>query len=163
MNQYGIVALAFGLPDTISSNVEIGRETADASRRYCAAIFTQHGVMVPHVQSTVTYMHEDEPGSPTLRITRAAVSWAVAHGITTLVIVCATPHAKRCMRDMHVAIDESGITMNLILDSAAASIPEGVWFSPDSTQERTRTKASWKRRELILLYMPLWLYKRVAA
>jgi hypothetical protein len=39
---------------------------------------------------------------------------------------------------------------------------EEEWFCPDSTQERTRSREAWDKRERILKFMPFFLYKCIA-
>ena len=160
----GVIAFAFGTPFSISPNVRIACIARKKARELNASIYTQQDVRLI-TTSPVEYTDEEHNNPPpTLRIARGAIKWAVRNGIQELWVVAAKPHAWRAMRDLRMARREAGasIEINLCLEEID-QYPADSWFSLDSTQERTRTHQAWRNRELILRYLPFWIYKRVAS
>ncbi len=158
----GVVAFAFGTPYTTQAN----REIRNIAARCSAPIFTQQDIQFPDIWNMdVTYCVEKsgEP-PPTLRIAREAVQWAVRLGIDEVTVVAARPHLWRAMRDMKMALKESGATYILVTKSSeVGQHPDDSWYSADSTQERARSARAFLPREYTLRLMPSWLYKMVAS
>jgi hypothetical protein len=85
----------------------------------------------------------------------------MANGVTTLYVACAYPHLWRCRRDLKLAIKEKKANIEIRIRPEA--LKKKGWFCKDCTQSRTKTKSNWYFRELILMIMPVWLYKKIAS
>ncbi len=157
----GIVAQAFGVPSSLLSNRLISEIASRKARELCAPVYTQVDVMVePKIEVEFT---KEQPGypPPTLRIARGAVQWAMRRGITNLLIVAAKPHMWRCVRDLTYAVREAGAQIK-VNACEEVRLYSNEWFCVESGQKRTRTKWEWWSRELIIMLMPFFIYKRIA-
>jgi len=163
----GVVAFAFGAPDSIYSNYIIGVIAAMKAEECGASIYTQADICIEAVFSSIEVEYtEEELGNPppTLRIARGAVLWAKKHGVRELWIAAAKPHLWRCVRDLKYATREASEAITVyVCERVESSREDEDWFCPDSTQERTRSREAWEKRERIVRWMPMWLYKRVAS
>jgi|SRR3989344_623184 len=166
----GVVAFAFGVPSTILSNQNIAWIAWRKARELGALVFTQRDVDVNAnfqiCSVDVDHVREESDNPPpTLRIAREAVRWAKQRGVTELYVVAAEPHLRRCVRDLMEADRElNGVyTLPIIFCGEISRVSDNDWFCSESTQERTRSRKAWNRRERILRMMPFWLYKRVAS
>lgn len=164
----GIVALAFGMPPSVMSNVAI-RETAQAAALALdAPIFTQYDCGITTDDSPVGVRHITEtPGKPppTLRICRAAAQWATALCLDEVHVIGAPPHLWRCMRDMKESLGEigSGIrTYSWAEPELRDSHPPGFWFCAEGTQWYTNRRLNWAIRDIILKCMPWRMYSLIA-
>ncbi len=158
----GVVAFAFGSPNTILSNRRIAQIATKKAWELSCTIYTQADV---RIDDPVFVEHIDEdPGMPppTLGIARGAVKWAKRHGIAQLWIVVAKPHLWRVERDLLKVISEAGTKIDLRVCEEIYQYEEDSWFCPDSTQERVRSSELWNKRERILKLMPFFIYKRMA-
>lgn len=149
----GVVAFAFGTPDTLPVNKYIGLTAASLG----LPIFSQIEVPLTGVRD-VTLIEGKE--LPTLRIARGAIAWANKRNISSLHVFCAPPHAWRCLRDLREAAREAGVSKYFY---RPIILREEGWFDKDSDQPRTRSWLAWNARELILRHMPYGLYARIAA
>ena len=159
----GIVAFAFGVPETIRSNQCIAEMASRKALELSAPVYTQRDIRVePGIEVMYT---EEEPGNPppTLRIARGAVRWAKKRGFVELWIVAAKPHLWRCLCDMKAAVREAGGGIVVRAFKEIEQVPEDEWFCSDSTQERTQSREAWNKRERIVRLMPFCIYKRVAS
>ncbi len=160
----GIVAFAFGAPETINSNQLIAHIALQKAREFNAPVYTQLDVRVePGIKVTYT---DEKPGQPppTLRIARGAAQWAKRQGLVELWIVAARPHLWRCVRDLTQSVREAGAPIVIrVCNKEIYRFPEDEWFCPDSTQPRARSRKDWQGRERILKFMPFFFYKRVAS
>ena len=163
----GIVAFAFGTPDSIFPNWLIAKITLRKARELNAPIYTQRDIrinvlMEPRIE--VRYIKEkpDNP-PPTLRIARGAVQWAKQHRLTELWVVAAKPHLWRVLRDVQQSVQEDGALIEVHVCEEIKQYSKDSWFWPYSTQKRTRSWKNWWPRELILRLMPFFIYKRVAS
>ncbi len=148
----GTVAFAFGTPKELESNRQIGAVASATGN----PIYSQEEVPLgPELD--VTYIEGSEV--PTLRIARGALSWAQKRGLRSLRVVCAEPHAWRCMRDMRAAAKETGFRALIYL----AVMPHMKWFLAESLQPRTRNRLAWYPRELLLRFVPFGIYAKVAS
>lgn len=177
MKTAGIVAFAFGVPETLRSNRRIAKITLRKARELNAPVYTQLDVRIPlrsgslddHIEYmygiNVQYMINDELGNPppTLRIARGAVQWAKRHGLTELWIVAAKPHLWRALRDVQQAVREDEARIEVRVCKEIEQYPEDSWFCPDSTHDRVRSREAWNERERILKLIPFFIYKRVAS
>ncbi len=163
MKKSGVLAQAFGVPSSILSNRLIAEMASKKARSLKCPVFTQADIRVDE-GIEVIYCTE-EPGNPppTLRICREAVQWAQKNGIGELWIACAQPHLRRVMRDLEYAIREAKVSITVRVCEKIYHHPEEKWYCPDSTQSRTRSEKEWKKRERILRWMPMFLYKLVAS
>lgn len=159
----GVVAFAFGVPDSIRSNQLIARIASEKARELKAPIYTQLDVPVRSGSIKVTHT-EEKPGNPppTLRIARGAVSWAKSLGLEELWIAAAKPHLWRCERDLKYAVDEAKSKINVCICKDIYKYSEDQWYCPDSEQERTCSPERWWKREGKLKKLPMFVYKRVA-
>jgi hypothetical protein len=160
----GIIAFAFGVPDTILSNRRIAEIASRKAKELKAPVYTQLDVHIQPDEIEIEYTDE-KPGNPppTLRIARGAVRWAKRLGLRELWISAAKPQLWRCLRDIEQAVREAGIQIKVRAFKEIEQYSEDEWFCPDSTQERTRSREVWDKRERILKLMPFFLYKRVAS
>lgn len=162
MKNAGIVAFAFGVPDTIRSNRRIARIASQKAREFNAPVYTQLDVPVePGIEVKYTDEEFDNP-PPTLRIARGAVQWAKRRGFKKLWIVAARPHLRRAFRDVKEAAREAGGKIAIRACKEIEQYPEDSWFCPDSTQDRVRSRKSWNKREQVLNLLPFFIYKRIA-
>jgi len=159
----GIVAFAFGVPETILANRRIAEIASKKAQELNAPMYTQLDVRVePGIQVEYT---EEEPGNPppTLRIARGAVQWAKSRRLTELWVVAAKPHLWRALRDVQQAVREDGMRIEVRVCKEVEQYSEESWFCPDSTQERVQSREAWDKRERVLKLMPFFVYKRVAS
>ncbi|MEJ0021282.1 MAG: hypothetical protein WDN47_01730 [Candidatus Doudnabacteria bacterium] len=163
MTRKGVVAQAFGVPDSIRSNERIAWMAGRKALQLEAPVYTQRDVRIDD-GIEVEYTPE-EPGNPppTLRIVRGAVAWAIRLGIGELWLACAKPHLWRCKRDLEYAIREAGVRITVRVCEYVERYPEHEWYCADSTQPRVRSEKEWRRRERIIEWMPMFIYKRVAS
>jgi hypothetical protein len=103
----GIVAFAFGVPDSIWSNRAIAQIASIKARDLGAPIFTQLDVPIPYWVAADRANEEAGNPPPTLRIAREAVLWAKLRSIEELWVVAAGPHLWRVVRDLKYAIHEA--------------------------------------------------------
>lgn len=166
MKTVGIVAFAFGTPESIMSNRCIAQIASQKARDLEAPVYTQLDIHVePGIKVEYT---EEKPGNPppTLRIARGAVQWAKLLGFRELWIVAAMPHLWRAIRDVHRAVRENKAEMEIVVYVCYKEIgqyPEEEWFCPDSMQDRTCSRKAWDKREKVLKLIPFFLYKLIAS
>lgn len=162
MKTTGIVAFAFGAPQSILSNKRISLLAMCKAMEFRAPIFTQQDVFVePGIE---TDRVGEQPGNPppTLQIARGAVRWAKRNGFDELWVVAAEPHLWRCVRDLKEAVRESGENIDVWACEEAGQYQDDFWFCPESAQKRTRSAEAWNWREGILKSLPLFVYKLIA-
>lgn len=158
----GIVAFAFGVPHTIRSNRRIAEIASQKALGLRCPVYTQFDI---EIESGIETTHiSDSVGGPppTLQIAREAVRWAKSMDFSELWIVAAKPHLWRCKRDLLRAIRESGEQIMIRIAEEIDLSSEDEWYCSDSTQERTRSRKNWRRRERIIEIMPFFIYKLVA-
>lgn len=158
----GVVVFAFGTPATISSNERLARIASDRARRLVAPVYTQRDILVG-AEQRVQYIEEEGSPPPTLRIARGAVQWAIERGINHLLIIAARPHLRRVLRDVRKAVREARVEIEVYSCSEIENSKESSWFCPDSKQPRVRSAINWYPREVILRWMPFFLYKLLAS
>ncbi len=159
----GIVAFAFGVPETIRSNQRIAQIASQKARELGAPVYTQLDI---RVESGIEVNYTDEkPGNPppTLRIAQGAIQWAEQRRLNELWVAAAEPHLWRCVRDLTQSVREAGVPIAICVCQKIYRFPENEWFCPDSTQLRTRSRKDWQGRERILKLMPFFVYKLVAS
>src|SRR6185436_10695779 len=104
IHRTGIVALAFGAPHILPSNILIGNTARYLADRFQAPILTQKDIQVPmnSRQTKITYFKGEVSGNPpsTFKILENAMQWARDNTISELIIVAALPHQKRIKRDL---------------------------------------------------------------
>jgi hypothetical protein len=164
----GIVALAFGMPSSIASNIALKDAANAAAWTLNAPIFTQHDCGIAPDDSPIHVEYVTETiGSPppTLRICRAAALWAEEYRLEELHVVAAPPHLWRCLRDMRMALTERrmdipvyGFADEALRDAYAPTL----WFSAHGTQWYTNRAWRWRLRDFILKMTPWWLYSLIA-
>ena len=121
----GIVAFAFGVPDTIRSNWLIAEIASEKAQKLGAPVYTQLDVRIkPGIEVEYTNEELGFP-PPTLRIARGAVQWAKRNGFKDLVIIAAKPHLWRVRRDVKQAIYESGARIEAYVCKEMYQYPEG--------------------------------------
>lgn len=159
----GIVAFAFGVPDTILSNRRIAKIASQKAKELKTPVYTQLDV---HIEPEIEIEYTDEKQGnppPTLRIARGAVCWAKRLGFRELWVSAAKPQLWRCLRDLEQAVREAGVQIKIRAFKEIEQYSEDEWFCPDSTQKRTRSREVWDRRERILKFMPFFLYRHIAS
>jgi len=159
----GVVAFAFGVPETILSNRRIAEIASKKARELNGRVYTQLDIRVE--EGIPVEYTEEEPGNPppTLRIARGAVQWAKRHGLTELWVVAAKPHLWRALRDVQQAVREAGARIEVRVCKEIEQYLEDSWFCPDSAQDRVRSRKAWDKRENIVKLMPFFVYKCVAS
>lgn len=162
MKKVGILAFAFGAPETILSNQRIASIASQKSRKLRAPVYTQ--LDIPINDAIEVEFTEEQPGNPpsTLRLARRAVKWARHKNIADLWIIAARPHLWRCVRDLTRVIREAKSQIRIHVCEEIERYPEDEWFCANSTQNRTQSRKSWERRERIIKLMPFFLYERIA-
>lgn len=158
----GVVAFAFGVPETILSNRRIARRASKKARELGAPVYTQLDIQIEG-DIKVEYAEEqlgDPP--PTLRIAKGAARWAKCEGITRLWIVAAQLHLWRCSRDLVRAVKEVGAQIEIQVCRDLNYLSEAEWFCADSTQKRTQSRKNWESRERILRLVPFFIYRIIA-
>jgi hypothetical protein len=163
LKKRGIVAFAFGVPETILSNRRIAEIASKNAREFNAPVYTQLDIDIePGIQVEHT---AEEPGNPppTLRIARGAAQWAKLHGFAELWVIAAKPHLWRALRDIQQAVREGGTHIEVRVFDEIEQYSEDSWFCLESTQSRVRSRRLWEKRERILKLIPFFLYKRVAS
>lgn len=161
----GVVAFAFGKPQSLASNEFISYIARVKARAMNAPIYTQSDVPVPADFEFGVEFIQEEKGKPppTLRIARGAVVWAKRLELDNFLIVAAKPHLWRCLRDLQAAVCEAGMNIDIECCKMIDPIPDYVWFCQDSTQMRTRSAKSWERRERILRMLSFFIYKMICS
>jgi hypothetical protein len=157
----GIVALAFGTPAEIQANRQIASAAVgDAGFYNVKHIYTQPDIKIEVQGLSVEYI-EEQPGkpSPTLRIARGAVQWALRMGFNKLLLEAAPDHQWRVLRDFRKAVAEAGAAIDVALSQSPDNFfTEDSWYG-DSTQPRTQSREAFMKRETKLQKAPWWLYK----
>lgn len=164
MTNPGIVAFAFAVPVDASSNKLIVAlaERGSKARGSCP-VFTQPELVFSPENLDVSYVRQGNAPAPTLRIARAAIAWAVARGIDELFIVCAQPHAWRCLRDLEIAAREAIYSVRIIVCDSINEIPYDAWFCRDSMQWHTSSKYRWCLYDSVLRSIPAHVYAGIAS
>jgi hypothetical protein len=86
--EIGIVAFAFGVPNTILSNRRIAKIASEKAKELKTPVYTQLDVRIePEIEVEYT---DEKPGNPppTLRIARGAIRWAKRLGFKELWVSC---------------------------------------------------------------------------
>ncbi|MFH0912636.1 MAG: hypothetical protein V1807_03215 [Patescibacteria group bacterium] len=162
-NATGIVVFAFGSPSSIEPNQLLMHISTVSTILYGAdQVFTQKELPFGPERHNIEYISEKENAEPTLRIARWAVKRAIAKKMRQLIIIAATPHVGRCIRDVRWAIKEQKAEIEAEICSDMRLYPINKWFCAESSQPRSRSSWAWWPRELILRCMPMWLYTKVA-
>lgn len=161
----GIVAFAFGTPETILPNKVIAGFTSYKAREFNCRVYTQRDICVERgVEAEYVRQEERDKPPPTLRIARGAIIWAKRYRITKILVVAANPHLWRALRDLKKVILEAGLQIEVQACSELNErYPDDFWFCPDSTQERVRTREAWNKRERIIKMLPFFLYEVIAS
>lgn len=159
----GIVAFAFGTPESIFSNRLIAKIAFQKAFELKAPIYTQLDVSVGE-GADVKFIEEpfNNPVT-TLRIARGTVLWAIINGITELWVVAAKPHLWRCVRDLKGVAEEVSAQIEVLVCKETEEYDEYVWFCSNSDEIWTQSKKNWQRREWIINLIPFFIYKLIAS
>jgi len=162
----GILAFAFGAPETILSNQRIASIASKKASELGVSVYSQLdiGRIINNTDIEVEITKE-KPGKPpsTLRLVQGAVEWARRKAITDIWIVAAKPHLWRCIRDLTYTIQEAKLEIKIHICEEIEQYPENEWFCSDSTQKRTQSRKNWERREWIIKLIPFFIYKLIAS
>lgn len=162
----GVVAFAFAVPADVPTNNRL-KAIAQRLARYEIGdnhpIYTQPDIAIDEGYDVAYIAEKPNTPSPTLRIAREAVKWAKTRGIRHLWVIGAKPHMWRCVRDLRMAIKEAGMDIDLLTPDEIEISEYMSWFEPKSTQPRTQSFKNWWLRDLVLFFMPFFIYKRVAS
>lgn len=166
--EVGVVSFAFGVPPEIWANELIAKIAYQKALERDAWIYTQEEIDIETGEGLSVYRIYQRPGKPppTLRIARGAARVARDLEADVLLVIAAMPHLPRALRDTKYAIGELGLTDQVEVRACYEEIglyPYNLWFSPDSMQAHTRSKWIWKIREHLLMFLPFFLYKRIAS
>ncbi len=161
-----IVAFAFGEGRTIISNLTIGlicEKKAEelVNKKIEPIIFTQYDVPIFNENREIVRPNEimNQPPS-TYALAEKAVEWAKKNEITKIWIVAAGPHLLRATRDITYIAEQKEIKISFRLCNKEIESYKK-WFSKKSKQWWVQN--SYKRwiRELALLLIPIFLYKKI--
>lgn len=162
MKTAGVVAFAFGLPETIMPNQIIAFLAMQKAQELEAPVYTQAGIRIdPGIEVELTKEEVGKP-SPTLRMARSAVEWAKRHALRELWISAAMPHLWRCKRDLERSVRAAGNEITVHSCKEIEEYPEYIWFTLNSTRPYTRSREAWEKRDAKLKLMPFCLYKLLA-
>lgn len=73
-------------------------------------------------------------------------------------VVCAEPHAWRCVRDLELAAHEAAYPVMIEVSDAIRTVPRESWFCSDSLAWQTSSTYRWLFYDLALRLMPTRLY-----
>ena len=169
-NRTLVVGFAFATPASAFVNKVLRFRIEDLCARQDEGeqifVFTQPdlGTLLPYMLRTRTQMIREEEGkpSPTLRIAREAIAFALKYHITRIRIVAAGPHMWRCLRDMKMAMKEAETLLPLVAEKFD-TMSWSSWFHESSTQPRTKSPLAWLPRDILLRLMSWEMYKRKAS
>lgn len=169
MKKSGVVAIAFGIPWSIRSNCQIAEISFSKAESIQAEgmpveVYTQRVVVIP-VGVPVVYITEQlgDPIPSTLKMAREGVAWAHREGIAELWVAAAKPHLWRARRDLRRAVEEQGVSIEILECEEIEKYPARSWFCSDSGQMWTKSAWAWYPRELFLRILPFSVYRRVVA
>jgi len=162
MRKMGVVVFAFGSPSQIKSNVILAEIAVKKAKELNAPIFAQKDISVQEDVVIVEYIEEKDKPPSTLKLAQAAVAWALEKGVEEIIIVSASPHLPRVLRDMRMAIKEYGARIEVEFAVEVFLHSDNNWFCPDSRQIWTRNKVYWNIREVILGNIPFRIYKIIS-
>lgn len=180
----GLVVYAFGTPHSNESNtalVGLVCRLVQQSPETRFHIYTQNDIQFECTEClNITYFPQlhDENAPPTLRIARGAAQWA-RHRVDKVIVVAATPHRWRSLRDTRKAFQEAVVNIPIELlkfmhpcyihdkglyfyDYETKGIigdDTSYWFDPKGTQIRAASRSHWETRERILRLMPYPIYR----
>lgn len=159
----GIVAFAFGAPESIDSNRIIATIAFQKALELKAPLYTQIDVSVGK-EIDVEFIEEpfDNPIT-TLRIARGAVLWARKRELNQLLVIAAKPILPRCIRDLKGAIDEVQVKIEVSICGDIKEYEENVWFCSNSEEIWTQSKKNWQRREWLINLIPFPIYRLIAS
>ena len=163
MDRIGIVAFAFGLPPRTITNKIIAYIASQNADRCRAPIYTETNIPVD-VAKRISW-HPGNFGEPValLDLAMGAAEWAEKNSLDKLLVATAKPALGRAMRDLKHALNERGVSIKVEPCIEIDFYYRGVWFSPESVLARSRFPLVWWSREIILRFLPMFLYKRVAS
>jgi hypothetical protein len=132
------------------------------TERLAAPLYTQLDVAVDtsHIDTTYTLETLGKP-PPTLQIARGALAWAQSRGINSFIIVAATPHLWRALRDTEAVQKEMGTNIAVYPSALMDLYPDFDWFDPMGTQWYTNSPWTWMIYDWILKLMPYEWYVRL--
>jgi len=168
----GLVVYAFGTPHSNDSNKALAGYVCQFIIQHPNIkflIYTQNDIQFEDSECLkITYFSQlhDEDAPPTLRIARGAAQWA-RHRVDKVIVVAATPHRWRSLRDTRKAFEEA--VVSIPIDIANFKHPDYIygdemsyWFDPKGTQIRAASRIHWEQRERILRLMPYPIYRMIA-
>ena len=161
----GVLAFAFGVPYSIWPNQIIATVAARKAQELGdAPVFTQQDIQFDPSWEIDAHYCSETPGNPppTLRIAREAFFWAHNLGLKEVWVVGARPHLKRIVRDINYLMKHTNTSIVFRLCEEAMVYWPEEFYAPNSYQPRVRSARAWWPRELILLMMPMFVYRRVA-
>jgi hypothetical protein len=168
----GVVAFAFGFPNTTFANRRIMEQALfytyeqgqDVYESGSAPVYLQRDVapLPEHlgIDCTVHPQSSAEPPS-TLGVARGAILWAKERHIEILKVAAAPMHVHRAERDLYAAAREACMRVH-IAKRGLVFTSEKEWFI-GSAQRHTSSPWVWYPREYTLKLMPFWLYKYITA
>ncbi len=158
----GIVAFAFGSPESLAVNHHIARQAFAEAWHHKGVVFTQADV--PMYGPFRIERAEETPGNPpsTMQLAHACARWAKENGLMEVRIVAAPPHMWRARRDVQRALREQGLHPEVVVCTwNQRRFPKESWFSSASAQARTRSRTLFWAREILLRLMPFPLYQAI--
>jgi hypothetical protein len=160
----GLVAFAFGVPNTLRSNRSIAAAASAKAVDLGCPLYTQRDILPIAPNIELELVQEDYPRRvPTLRIALGAVRWAIDKGLGELWVCAADAHLPRCLRDVRFALQKANAAINVRVCTFAENYPPDYWFCEDSLQADTRKRWRWRVRDAILMNLPIRFYAFIAS
>jgi hypothetical protein len=160
----GVLAFAFGVPYNIWPNQTIATIAARKALELGAPVFTQQDIQFNPSWGIEADYCSETPGNPppTLRIAREAMLWANSLGLKEVWVVGARPHLHRIIRDINYLIKYTNTSIKFRLCEETLLYWPEEYYAKNSIQPRVTSARAWWPRELILLAMPMFVYRRIA-
>jgi len=147
----GIVAFAFGPPDSIEPNQTLSIITTKKARELNARVYAQKDIKITAKGVKVDYVKQNNKKAlSTLQVAEKTVEWIKKNNITNLYVMAAKPHLWRCKRDIGEILEREKI--NITIHTCFELIFKENWFYD------IRDEKEWIKREKIIKKMPFWLY-----
>ncbi len=160
----GIVGFAFGKPRSIPANNIISMIVSRKARKLKAPAFIQFDILILDPEIEVFYAKEySHQDITTYEVASQAINWAIKNNIKKLYIVAAPPHLFRVTGDFDYISKEKNAEIEFqICKEVYNKKYKSNWFCEMSKQWWTRRKIFFWVREMALLFMPIFLYKKIA-
>lgn len=164
MGKIGIVAFAFGVPSSIIANRTIGDIASIHAENYNFPIYTEPLIPIKNGLNVQFFDGGFNKPVSLFDLACAAADWAIYLGLEQIIIVTARPAVRRSKRDLKWALKKKGASrISIKVSPGISAYPLKFWFGCDCALARARYPLVWYLREMILVPMPMFLYKWAAS